>query len=57
MLMDQGNNKELDFLLSVAKGRWGIRGAVTVYNNSIRNEDVTYKGLYSMATHLGIGFN
>lgn len=57
MLTDQGNNKELEFLLSVAKGRWGIRGAVTVYNNSIRNEDVSYKGLYSMATHLGIGFN
>lgn len=57
MLTDAGNSKELDFLLGVAKGRWGIRGAVTVYNNSIRNEDVSFKGLYGMATHLGIGIN
>ena len=56
-LTEDEMNKELDFLLSVAKGRWGIRGAVTVYNNSIRNEDVSIKGLYSMATHLGVGFN
>ncbi len=56
-LTENNMKEELDFLLSVAKGRWGIRGAVTVYNNSIRNEDVTYKGLYNMATHLGVGFN
>lgn len=54
--LEQDNRKrELDFLLSIAQGRWGIRGAVNVYNNSIKNEDITYDGLYRMAVHMGIG--
>ena len=48
---------ELDFLFGIAKGRWGVRGAKTVYNNSVRNENITYGGLYNMAVHLGVGWN
>ena len=56
-LADEKRDKELDFLFGIAKGRWGVRGAKTVYNNSVRNENVSYDGLYSMAVHLGVGWN
>lgn len=56
-LAAENRTKELDFLLGIAKGRWGVRGAKTVYNNSVRNENITYDGLYSMAVHLGVGWN
>lgn len=46
--------KELNFLVGVCKSKWGIRGAVNVYENSINNEDTSFKGLYSMARTLGI---
>lgn len=47
--------RELDFLLGIAQGRWGIRGAVNVYNNSVKNEDISYDGLYKMAVNMGVG--
>lgn len=50
-----GKTKELDFLLGVARTKWGIRGAVNVYRNAANNEDVSYEGLYAMARHMGIG--
>lgn len=56
-MADEKRDKELDFLFGIAKGRWGVRGAKTVYNNSVRNENVSYDGLYSMAVHLGVGWN
>lgn len=54
-LVADGKDRELNFLHDVARGPWGIRGAVTIYNNSILNKDVSYNGLYSMAVHLGVG--
>lgn len=54
-LAQEGARKELEFLLSIAQGRWGIRGAVNVYRNSVKNEDITYDGLYRMAVNMGVG--
>lgn len=56
-LAEENRTKELEFLHSIAQGRWGVRGAKTVYSNSVRNENVTYDGLYAMAVHLGVGWN
>lgn len=53
-LTKKGMTKELNFLVGVCKSKWGIRGAVNVYENSINNEDTSFKGLYSMARTLGI---
>lgn len=54
-LTESGKKKELDFLHGIGRSKWGIRGAVNVYNNAINNEDVSYDGLYSMARTMGIG--
>ena len=56
-LVEEKRTKELEFLHSSAQGRWGVSGAKTVYSNSVRNEDITYDGLYGMAVHLGVGWN
>lgn len=48
-------NKEISFLLGVSQSKWGIRGAVNVYNNAVNNKDITYNGLFAMARIMGIG--
>lgn len=53
-LKEKGMTKELQFLMGVCKSKWGIRGAVNVYDNAINNEDVSVNGLYAMARTLGI---
>lgn len=53
-LTEKGMTKELNFLIGVCKSKWGIRGAVNVYENSINNEDTSFDGLYKMARTLGI---
>ncbi len=45
---------ELEFLLGIARSKWGIRGAVNVYNNASNNEDVSYDGLFSMSRQMGM---
>lgn len=47
-------DKELAFLTGVCKSKWGIRGAVNVYENSLNNEDISFNGLFAMARTLGI---
>lgn len=54
-LTEDKMTKELDFLHSVCQSKWGIRGAVNVYNNAVNNENITHDGLYSMARTMGIG--
>ncbi len=54
-LAETGQKKELDFLHGIARSKWGIRGAVNVYNNAINNEDISHEGLYGMARTMGIG--
>ena len=54
-LGDQGLTRETEFLLGICRSKWGVRGAVNVYNNAVNNEDISYNGLYSMARTMGIG--
>lgn len=54
-LAEQGAKEELKFLHSVSQSKWGIRGAVNLYNNAVNNADISYKGLYGMARQMGIG--
>lgn len=54
-LADEGQEKELTFLHGICRSKWGIRGAVNVYNNAVNNEDISYEGLYGMARNMGIG--
>lgn len=54
-LAEEGQDKELEFLHGICRSKWGVRGAVNVYNNAVNNEDISYKGLYGMARNMGIG--
>lgn len=54
-LTEDGRKKELVFLHGICQSKWGIRGAVNIYNNAINNEDISYEGLYGMARTMGIG--
>lgn len=54
-LAEQEAREELKFLHSVSQSKWGIRGAVNLYNNAVNNADISYKGLYGMARQMGIG--
>lgn len=55
LLAEKERKQELEFLHGISQSKWGIRGAVNVYNNAVNNENITYKGLYSMARAMGIG--
>ncbi len=54
-LAEEGQKKEAAFLHGICQSKWGVRGAVNVYNNAVNNEDITYTGLYNMARNMGIG--
>lgn len=54
-LKENKMTKEIDFLWGISRSKWGIRGAVNVYNNAVNNEDVSFKGLYDMAQDMGVG--
>lgn len=49
------SKKEIEFLLGISHSKWGIRGAVNVYNNATNNEALSYDGLFGMARTMGIG--
>lgn len=53
-LSTTANKKELAFLHGIARSKWGVRGAVNIYDGAINNEDVSFDGLYGMARMLGI---
>ena len=38
-LAEEGRKKELTFLHGISQSKWGIRGAVNVYNNAVNNEE------------------
>lgn len=54
-LKENKMDKEIEFLWGISRSKWGIRGAVNVYNNAVNNEDVSFKGLYDMASDMGVG--
>lgn len=45
---------ELDFMLSVARSRQGIRGAKNLFSESYDNNNITYDGLVAMAKHMNL---
>lgn len=47
-------DREADFLLTVTKSRYGLRGASFLWMNAANNENTTEKGLKSMARSMGI---
>lgn len=49
------DDKEIEFMHGISLSKWGIRGAVNVYNNAVNNSDISYKGLFNMALNMGIG--
>ena len=55
VLAEQDARKEMDFLLSVCRSPWGIRGAMNLYTNAASANDISYENLYRMAAHMGIG--
>lgn len=54
-LAEDGAKKELGLLHSVCQSKWGVRGAVNLYNNAVNNSDISYDGLYGMVRKMGIG--
>lgn len=45
----------IKFLHGIASSKWGLRGAVNVYNNAISSENLTIEGLKNMAISMGVG--
>jgi len=50
-IQDEEANK---VLLEIAKTKYGLRGAINVFENSINNNDITKNGLLAMAKLNGI---
>ena len=44
-LADGSHGKELAFMTGVCRSKWGIRGAMSVYTNAVRNENTSLDGL------------
>ena len=53
-LADNGQEKEIELLHTIARSEQGIRGAVNLYSNAKDNEDTSYKGLMAMAKTMKI---
>lgn len=54
-MAEAGHSKELAFLTGVCRSKWGIRGAMSVYTNAVRNENTSLDGLRGIAASMGIG--
>lgn len=54
-LAGEEHKRELNFLLNIGQSKWGVRGAVNVYNNAVNNEDISFDGLHGMALSMGVG--
>ena len=48
-LADGSHGKELAFMTGVCRSKWGIRGAMSVYTNAVRNENTSLDGLRGIA--------
>ena len=49
-------NKEINYLHSISRSKWGIRGMVNVFRNAVNDEDVSLEGLERVASTMGIRF-
>jgi DNA transposition AAA+ family ATPase len=56
-LAEQGKEKEIDFLHSVSRSKWGIRNATYIYSDAVRASDVSYDCMRDIARNRGIGVN
>ena len=54
-LSDGSHGKELAFMTGVCRSKWGIRGAMSVYTNAVRNENTSLDGLRGIAASMGVG--
>ncbi|MDO4772970.1 MAG: AAA family ATPase [Bacillota bacterium] len=45
----------IEFLLGISRSKWGIRGAVNIYNNAVSSDDLSVTGLKNMAVSMGVG--
>lgn len=48
----EGKDKEIDFLLAIARSPQALRGASNLFSNAYDNENITYEGLVAMAKHM-----
>ncbi len=55
-LKERGMNKEINYLHSISRSKWGIRGMVNVFRNAVNDEDVSLEGLERVASTMGIRF-
>lgn len=55
LIFEGAGDEVVDFLHGISQSKWGIRGAVNVYNNAVSSGDVTRMGLQNMAVNMGIG--
>lgn len=55
-LKERGMNKEINYLHSISRSKWGIRGMVNVFQNAVNDEDVSLEGLERVASTMGIRF-
>lgn len=46
--------KEVEFLLAIARSRQAVRGAFNLFSNAYDNENITYEGLVAMAKHMNM---
>ena len=53
--VEKSMDQEIKFLHSVAKSRWGVRGAVKLFVNASNNTDISLTGLMGMSKFMGIG--
>ena len=55
-LEERRMTKEIDYLHSISRSKWGIRGMVNVFRNAVNDEDVSMAGLERVAGTMGIRF-
>ena len=54
-LAQAGEKRAVDLLEGICRSKFGVRGAVNVYNNAVNSDDISYDSLYARARNLGIG--
>ena len=52
LLAQEKMDKEIDFLLGIARSSQAIRGAAALYANAYDNDNYAYEGLVAMAKHM-----
>ena len=42
-----GRKRAVDLLEGICRSKFGVRGAVNVYNNAVNSDDISYDSLYA----------